>query len=361
MSALFSPITLDELTIRNRAWLSPMCQYSAGADAIPTDWHLVHLGARAQGGFGLVTTEATAVAPEGRISAHDVGIWDDAQRDAWRRIAGFVRSQGAAAGIQLAHAGRKASTYRKFPDEPGGLQPPEAGGWPVVGPSAVAFPDLATPHALTRNEIADIVAAFAAAARRADVAGFDLVEIHAAHGYLLHQFLSPLSNRRDDSYGGSFDNRARLLVEVVDAVRDAWPSGKPVIVRVSATDWVDAEPAWTANATVRLAPVLAAHGAALIDTSTGGSAVVPIPEGPGYQVRFAARVRQEAGVPSGAVGMITEPAQAERIVADGQADVVLIGRAALREPSWPQRAARELGVARADIAYPPQYVRGAWR
>lgn len=358
---ILDPITLDSLTIRNRVWLSPMCQYSAGADGVPTDWHRVHLGARAQGGFGLVMTEATAVAPEGRISPNDVGIWNDEQRDAWAPIAAFIRSQGATPAMQLAHAGRKASTYRNFPGEPGGVVPAADGGWPVIGPSDVPFPGLAEPRAMDAAEIARVVDAFAAAARRADEAGFDVVEVHAAHGYLLHEFLSPLSNKRTDGYGGSFEHRIRLVVEVVDAVRAAFPAGKPVIVRVSATDWVDDRRSWTADDTVRLAGVLREHGVSLVDTSTGANVPVPIPVGPGYQVPFAARIHAEAGVPSGAVGIITEPQQAESILVEGQADVVLIGRAALREPSWPQRAAHELGVPRAEIPYPLQYVRGAWR
>ncbi len=325
---------------------------------MPTDWHLVHLGARAQGGFGLILTEATAVTPEGRISPQDTGLWDDRQRDAWARIVDFVHSQGAAIGVQLAHAGRKASTYRGFDGEPRGSVPLAAGGWSTVAPSAEAFPGYAEPDALTEDEIAGLVAAFAAAARRADTAGFDVVEIHAAHGYLLHEFLSPLSNHRSDGYGGDFAGRTRLLLEVVDAVRASWPTGKPLFVRISATDWV--EGGWDGDQSVRLSAALAGRGVDLVDTSTGGNVLADIPVAPGYQVPFARRIRTEAQIPSGAVGLILEPQQAEKILAGGDADVVLLARAALREPSWPQRAAAELGLSWREAPYPPAYTRGRW-
>ncbi|GAA3620047.1 NADH:flavin oxidoreductase/NADH oxidase [Marihabitans asiaticum] len=355
--ALFEPITLRELTIRNRIWLAPMCQYSCEGDGVPTDWHLVHLGARAVGGFGLILTEAAAVAPEGRISPQDAGIWDDTQRDAWRRVVDFVRAQGAAIGIQLAHAGRKASTYRPFAGEPKGAVPADDGGWPTLGPSSTPFEGLPTPREMTAQDIEGVVAAFADAARRADQAGFDVVEIHGAHGYLIHSFLSPLSNHRDDGYGGSLEGRARLLLEIVDAVRAVWPEGKPVLVRLSGTDWVDG--GWDIEQTATLASWLTERAVDLVDVSSGGNVIADIPLGPGYQVPLASRVR-EAGVVTGAVGLITDPAQAEAILTGGHADAVLLARAALREPSWPQRAAAELGLTWREAPYPPQYTRGAW-
>lgn len=359
MPSLFDPISLQDLTIKNRIWLSPMCQYSVAAqDGVPTDWHLVHLGSHAALGYGLVLTEATAVTPEGRISPEDTGIWNDEQIVAWRRIVDFAHAQGTAIGVQLAHAGRKAATYAPWLGE--GTAPESAGGWPTVAPSAVAFGGYATPAELTAGQIDELVAAFAAAARRADDAGFDVVEVHAAHGYLLHQFLSPLANRRTDGYGGSFENRIRLLLAVVDAVRAAWPAGKPVLVRISATDWVDG--GWSIADSTDLAGRLREHGVDLVDTSSGGlDPAQQIEVGPGYQVPFARDVRVKGGIPTGAVGLITEPAQAQQILDEGSADVVLLARAALREPAWPLRAAHELGVPRDRAPYPRQYVRGAWR
>lgn len=359
VSTLFEPLTLRDLTVKNRIWLAPMCQYAVDRrDGVPTDWHLVHLGARAQGGFGLILTEATAVSPDGRISPQDTGLWDDTQRDAWARIVDFVHSQDAAIGVQLAHAGRKASTYRGFDGEPRGSVPPAEGGWTTVGPSSEAFSGYTAPVALTPEQIAGVVSAFAASARRADEAGFDVVEVHAAHGYLLHQFLSPLSNHRTDGYGGDFAGRTRLLLEVVDAVRASWPVGKPIFVRISATDWT--EGGWDGDQSVRLSAELAARGVDLVDTSTGGNVLADIPVGPGYQVPFARRIRTETGIRTGAVGLILEPQQAEKILADGDADVVLLARAALREPSWPQRAAAELGLSWREAPYPPAYARGRW-
>lgn len=355
MAELFTPVRLRGVTIRNRAWVAPMCQYSA-LDGVPNDWHLVHLGSFARGGAGLVLTEATAVSPEGRISPVDTGIWNDEQRDAWSRIVDFVHGQGATAGMQLAHAGRKASTRPPF--EGRGPVPVEEGGWEAVGPSAVAFPGLAEPRELTVAEIDQVVEDFARAAQRALEAGFDLLEIHAAHGYLMHQFLSPLSNQRQDEYGGSFDNRARLVLRVVDAVRSVVPDSMPLLVRLSATDWV--EDGWTADDSVALARLLREAGADLVDVSSGGNASADIPVGPGYQVTFARRIREEAGIPTGAVGLITEPKQAEDIVADGAADVVLLARAMLRDPHWALRAAHELGVPVGDgIDWPKQYLRAS--
>ncbi|NYG36684.1 2,4-dienoyl-CoA reductase-like NADH-dependent reductase (Old Yellow Enzyme family) [Janibacter alkaliphilus] len=355
---LLRPITLRGLTVRNRIWLAPMCQYSCEArDGVPTDWHLVHLGARASGGFGLVLTEAAAVSPEGRISPHDAGLWDDAQRDAWARIVDFLHAQGSAAGVQLAHAGRKASTHRPFVGEPTGSVAPEDGGWETIGPSAVPFEGLATPRAMTQEDIDRVVTAFADSARRADEAGFDVVEVHGAHGYLLHEFLSPLSNERTDGYGGDLAGRARMLLEVVDAVREVWPEHKPLLVRLSGTDWTDG--GWDVEQTATLTGWLAERGVDLVDVSSGGNVLADIPVGPGYQVPLAARVH-ETGVPTGAVGLITDPAQAEQVLAAGSADVVLLARAGLREPAWPQRAAHELGVGWREAPYPLQHTRGAW-
>ncbi|MBZ5738845.1 NADH:flavin oxidoreductase/NADH oxidase [Nocardioides mangrovi] len=355
MTALFSPITLRDVTIRNRAWVAPMCQYSA-VDGLPDEWHLVHLGSFARGGAGLVFTEATAVSPEGRISPEDTGLWNDEQQAAWARIVDFVHAQGATAGIQLAHAGRKASTYSGFSGQRGGV-PDADGGWRPVGPSPDPFPGLREdPEPLDAAGIARVVTAFGDAAERALAAGFDVLEVHAAHGYLLHEFLSPLSNHREDEYGGAFDNRVRLVLEVVREIRGRVDSGVPVVVRLSATDWV--EGGWSDDETVRLAGLLREEGVDLVDTSSGGNVGADIPVGPGYQVPFARRVRTEAGIPSGAVGLITEPKQAEEIIAEGSADVVLLGRELLRDPHWPLRAAYELGVELPDL-WPVQYRRAA--
>lgn len=362
MSVLFEPYRLRSLTFRNRVWVAPMCQYSAEASGpetgVPTDWHLVHLGSRAIGGAGLVITEATAVSPEARISPQDLGIWNDRQLEVFSRITAFVSSQGAVPGIQLAHAGRKASTAQ--PWRGGGPVGADQHGWQPVGPSPIPFAEgHHVPHELSQDEIADVVDDFRSAARRALAAGFKVAEIHGAHGYLLHQFMSPHSNHRTDAYGGSFDNRTRLALEVTDAVRSVWPAELPVLFRVSATDWLsetgDPRSGWSADDTVALARRLREHGVDLIDTSTGGNvADVRIPVEPGYQVQFARRIREEAGIASGAVGLITEPVQAEKIVADGDADVVLLARELLRDPYWPLHAARELGT---ELAVPDQYAR----
>ena len=353
-SVLFTPITLRGKSFANRVWVSPMCQYSA-VDGVPQDWHLVHLGSLARGRAGLVLTEATAVSPEGRISPYDTGIWNDDQTAAWRRITDVIRSLGSVPGIQLAHAGRKASTAAPWTG--GGYVAPVDGGWSdVIAPSAIAFGHLPAPMELDRPGIDRLVRSFSDAAARAVEAGFEVVEIHAAHGYLLHSFLSPLSNVRTDGYGESFDGRTRLLLEVVDAVRAVWPDDRPLLVRLSATDWV--EGGWTDDDTVEVSKWLAARGVDLVDCSSGGAAPqIAIAAAPGYQVPFAARVRREAGVPSGAVGLITEPSQAEAIVSGGEADVVLLARALLRDPHWPLRAAHELGV---DIEWPQQYERARW-
>ncbi|WP_200208994.1 NADH:flavin oxidoreductase/NADH oxidase [Micromonospora coerulea] len=353
MSALFTPLALRGVTLPNRIAMAPMCQYSAGPDGLPTDWHRVHLGSRAVGGAGLIITEASAVAPEGRISPQDVGIWSDAQVDAWRPITAFVAEQGAVPAVQLAHAGFKASTYRPWADHRGGV-PDAEGGWTPVGPGAEPFlPDYREPTALDEAGIAGVVAAFATAAGRALDAGFAAVEIHAAHGYLLHEFLSPLTNHRTDGYGGDRAGRMRLTLQVARAVRAAVGESVPVLTRISATDWVSG--GWTVEDSVLLAGELAAAGVDLVDASSGGaSAGAAIPIGPGYQVPLAARIRREAGVPTGAVGLIVEPEQAEQIVTAGEADLVLLGRELLRDPYWPRRAAAKLT---AEPHWPNQYAR----
>jgi 2,4-dienoyl-CoA reductase-like NADH-dependent reductase (Old Yellow Enzyme family) len=350
--SLFAPYTIGNVTLRNRIVVSPMCEYSA-IDGVPNDWHLVHLGSRAVGGAGLVFTEATAVSPEARISPADTGLWNDAQQSAWQRIVDFIHSQGAVAGIQLAHAGRKGST-----DVPwrGGKAVSGAAAWVPVAPSAIAFADdYPMPAALDDAGIQKVIADFTAAARRTRDAGFDVAEIHAAHGYLLHEFLSPLSNTRSDRYGGSLENRARLLHEVVAAVRTQWPAPRPLFVRVSATDW--APGGWDIDECVELARQLKAAGVDLIDTSSGGLvAHAKITVGPGYQAPFAARIRREANVATGAVGMITDAHQAQKILDDGAADLIVMAREMLRDPYFPRRAAKELG---ATITAPQQYLR-AW-
>ncbi|MCP2263485.1 NADH:flavin oxidoreductase/NADH oxidase [Promicromonospora thailandica] len=363
MSLLLEPVTLRGLTLPNRAWLSPMCEYSA-QDGVPDDWHLVHLGSRAAGGFGLVLTEATAVVPEGRISPQDTGIWNDEQTAAWQRIVDFVHARGARIGIQLAHAGRKASTYRPWAPEQGSV-PVADGGWPTVGPSATPYPGYAVPAEMTPDQVADLPEHFAAAARRAREAGFDVVEVHAAHGYLLHQFLSPLANTRTDGYGGSAQARSRLAEETVRAVRAAWPDELPVLVRLSATDWLDG--GLQVDDVAAVAGRLGELGADLIDVSTGGLAPASITVGPGYQVPHARRVREVSGLPVSAVGLISEPHQAEQILVEGSADAVMLGREALRDPYWPLRAAHVLGDAigtapvEAGVGAQPQYSRARWR
>jgi 2,4-dienoyl-CoA reductase-like NADH-dependent reductase (Old Yellow Enzyme family) len=349
--ALFDPFTQRGLRLANRIVVSPMCQYSS-LDGFANDWHFVHLGSRAVGGAAVVMTEATAVTPEGRISPADLGIWDDAHIDGLRRCAGFIRDRGALAGMQLAHAGRKASTAA--PWDGGGRVPASAGGWQPVAPSPVPFkPDDPPPIALDRGGVNGVVRAFADAARRALAAGFQVIELHAAHGYLLHEFLSPLSNRRGDEYGGSYENRVRIVTEVTFAVREVWPAELPLWVRISATDWADG--GWDLEQSVELARRLAPLGVDLVDCSSGGLVPgVKVPTGPGYQVRFAERVRREAGVATGAVGLITSPEQADAIVAEGKADVVLMARQLLRDPYWPLRAAKALGAA---VTWPVQYLR----
>lgn len=358
MSALFEPYRLRDLTIPNRVWMPPMCQYSAAPEGpetgAPNDWHFAHYAARAAGGTGLIIVEATAVSPEGRITPYDLGIWNDTQVEAFRRINRFLVSQGTVPGIQLAHAGRKASTG--LPWKGGApLGADDAYAWQPIGASPVPFnEEHAVPAELTVDQIQEVVGQFADAARRALDAGFEVAEIHGAHGYLINGFLSPHSNHRTDAYGGSYENRVRFALEVVDAVREVWPDDKPLFFRISATEWLE-EGGWSADDTVRFAAELHAHGVDLLDVSTGGNASgVRIPTGPGYQVPFAARVKAESSLPVAAVGMITDAEQAEKILSNGEADAVLLGRELLRNPSWARHAARELG---GEVHVPDQYHR----
>lgn len=349
---LFDPLPLRSLTLRNRIVVSPMCQYSS-EDGFASDWHLVHLGSRAVGGAGLVFTEATAVEARGRISPQDMGLWKDAQIDMLRRVTAFVHGQGAVAGIQLAHAGRKASVSR--PWEGGAPLDLPLGGWrPILAPSALPFDvGSTTPEAMSEGQIREVTDAFAQATRRGLAAGFQVLEIHAAHGYLLHEFLSPLTNKRTDAYGGAFENRIRLLREVVAAVRGAWPDTLPLFVRISATDWVKG--GWDLEQSILLSQQLKNEGVDLIDCSSGG--IVPgvaIPIGPGYQTSFAERIRRDTGILTGAVGMITAAEQADTVLRTGQADVVVLARELLRDPYWPLHAAPKLH-AKAQV--PPQYGR----
>ena len=351
MTHLFTPLTLRKLTIPNRAFVSPMCQYSS-IDGAPTDWHLVHLGSRAVGGFGLVMQEATGVTAQGRISPGDAGIWNDTQVAGYKRITDFIGAQGAIPGIQLAHAGRKGSTQRPWEGHDG--IPQDKGGWEVIGPSSIQFSDTyPMPRAMTLDDIAQLVADFRAAAKRSLQAGYKVIELHAAHGYLLHEFLSPLSNKRTDGYGGSRENRMRLVLEVAEALRAEWPQDWPMFVRISASEWV--ADGWGIADSVILCRELKQLGIDLIDVSSGGNLEkVSIPNAPGYQTPFAERIRREVEMPVGAVGLITDPAQAEHILATGQADAVLLARQALRDPYWALHAARAL---KHDAEWPVQYGR----
>jgi len=349
---LFTPYTMREVTLRNRIVVSPMCEYSS-TDGLATDWHLVHLGSRAVGGAGLVITEAAAVEARGRISPEDLGIWNDAQVAPLARITAFIRAQGAVPGVQLAHAGRKASTYRPWSGR--GAVTPEHGGWAdVIAPSAVPFSaEYPQPRAMTTADLDTVCDAFVAATRRAEAAGFQFIELHAAHGYLLHAFLSPLANARTDAYGGSRENRMRFVLQVVEAVRAAWPTHLPLGVRISATDFVPG--GWSVADSVVLSQALRTAGVDIVTASGGGvSTQQQITLGPGYQVPFAAQIRHEAAMPTIAVGLITEAAQAEAILAAGQADLVALARELLRSPYWPLHAAATLGV---DLAWPDQYAR----
>lgn len=349
MSHLFTPIRLRDLELANRAWVAPMCMYSA-EDGVVGDFHVVHLGSFSSGRAGLVMAEATGVTSEGRISTACPGLWNDEQVVAWKRVVDFVHSQGTPIGIQLAHAGRKGSTLSPWR---GGIATPEEGGWVTVAPSAIAFGAMPVPHALTADEIDQLVADFVAAARRARAAGFDTVEIHAAHGYLLHQFLSPLSNQRTDAYGGSLENRMRLPLAVAEAVRAEWPADLPVIARISATDWTPG--GWTVDESIVLVNELVKRGIDLVDVSSSGlHPDQQIPTDVNYQVDIAARIKAETGALISAVGLITSPQQAEDIIASGKADVVRMARAFLRDPHWVLRAANELGE---NVTWLPQYAR----
>jgi 2,4-dienoyl-CoA reductase-like NADH-dependent reductase (Old Yellow Enzyme family) len=354
MTHLFEPLSIRDVTFRNRIAVSPMCQYSS-EDGYANDWHLVHLTSRAVGGAGLVFTEAAAVEPKGRISPSDLGIWSDGHAEALAKIVAMIHNFGAVAGIQLAHAGRKASTA--VPWDRGKIFGEAQGGWsPIFAPSAITFSENSqVPEALSIEGIQQTIQAFVQAAKRSVEAGFKVIEIHAAHGYLLHEFLSPLSNYREDEYGGSFENRTRLLQEVVQAVRQVWPEKYPLFVRISATDWI--ENGWDIEQSIALSAQLKLLNVDLIDCSSGG--ILPtakVPVGPGYQTPFAERIRREAGIQTGAVGLITTPEQADHIICTGQADMVLLARAMLRDPYWPHRAAKQLGQ---DKNWPIQYDR-AW-
>ena len=351
MSILFSPLNIKDITFRNRIVISPMCQYSS-ADGFANDWHLVHLGSRAVGGASLIMQEATAVSPEGRISPGDLGIYLDDHIDMLQRITSFIHHQGGVAGIQLAHAGRKASCA--LPSDGGRQIGEKNGGWKTVAPSPIAFyDDDDIPLALDALGIKKVKTDFKDAAKRALKAGYKVIEIHAAHGYLIHQFLSPLSNKRKDNYGGSFENRVRLLLEIVEEIQTVWPQNLPLFVRISATDW--AESGWNINESVQLSAILKLRGVDLIDTSSGGLVTgVKIPLGPGYQVAFAERIKKETGILTGAVGLITEVKQAEDILVRGQADLIFIARASLRDPYFALHAAKESGD---DIDWPLQYTR----
>ena len=348
---LFEPLRIKNILFKNRIAVSPMCQYSS-VDGFANDWHLVHLGSRATGGAALVIQEATAVSARGRISPDDMGLWKDEQVEPLKRITRFLIDHGAVAGIQLAHAGRKAGTAA--PWKGGKILTLQEGGWISEAPSPIPYRDTnPAPEALTSSGIAGVIEDFMSAARRALEAGFQVLEIHAAHGYLMHQFLSPLSNRRTDEYGGSFENRSRMLIETISAIKTVWPDDLPLFVRISATDW--AEGGWDPDESVRLSSILKEKGVDLMDVSSGGLVhYQKIPVGPGYQTPFSERIRKETGILTGAVGLITKPAQAEEIISSGKADMILIARESLRNPNFPLTAAREL---HADISWPPQYER----
>ncbi|MCW3078913.1 NADPH dehydrogenase NamA [Segetibacter sp.] len=351
MAKLFEPLRIKGVEFKNRIVVSPMCEYSS-VDGFSNDWHLVHLGSRAVGGAGLVLTEATAVSPEGRITPDDLGIWKDEHIEGLKRITTFIEAHGSFAGIQLAHAGRKAS--HNSPWKGDRMLPFEEGGWETVAPSAIAFRNTErNPTALDKGGIEKVVDDFRTAANRALEAGFKVVEIHAAHGYLLHEFFSPLSNQRTDEYGGSLENRTRILLEIVDAINEVWPKHLPLFVRISASDWT--EGGWTIEESVELTKILQTKGVDLIDCSSGGN--IPhakITAGPGYQVQFAEAIKKETGILTGAVGIITTPEQAEDIVASGKADVVIMARQLLRDPYFALHAAKALGV---DVSWPVQYER----
>lgn len=351
MAKLFEPLQIKSIKLKNRIVVSPMCEYSS-IDGFSNDWHLVHLGSRAVGGAALIITEAAAVSPEGRISPDDLGIWKDEHIEGLKRITSFIESQASVAGIQLAHAGRKAS--HNCPWKGGKIISVEEGGWQTVAPDSIPFrPEERIPLALNIPAIKKVIADFKDAAKRAVKAGFKVIEIHAAHGYLLHSFLSPLSNQRQDEYGGSFENRIRIVLEVVDAIKSVWPEDLPLFIRISASDWT--EGGWTLEESIQLTKILKNKGVNLVDCSSGGN--IPnakITVGPGYQVHFAEAIKKETGMLTGAVGIITTPEQAEEIVASGKADVVIMARQLLRDPYFPLHAAKTLGV---DLPWPLQYER----
>lgn len=351
MSKLFSPLKIREIEFKNRIFVSPMCQYSS-CDGIPNDWHLVHLGSRAVGGSGLIIAEATSVSPEGRITPDDNGIWNDKQIEAFKKITDFIKGQNCVPGIQLAHAGRKASTYT--PWKGNGKIPIENGGWQTIAPSAISFAEnYPDPKELSNEEIKNVINQFKNAAERSISAGFIVIEIHMAHGYLIHEFLSPISNQRKDDYGGGLENRCRFAIEVTKAVREVIPSSFPLFVRISTTDWI--EGGWNLEESIQLVKRLKESGVDLIDCSSGGNiAHAKIPAGPGYQIPFSEKIKKEATILTGGVGFITSPVQAEQIVATGQADAVFLARELLRDPYWPLYAAKQL---KEDIKWPLQYSR----
>lgn len=353
MSRLFSPMNIRDIECRNRIMVSPMCQYSS-EDGFSADWHLVHLGSRAVGGAGIVMTEGTAVSPEGRISYADLGIWKDEHIPGLKRITDFIKDYGAVPAIQLAHAGRKGSRSKNW--EGNTLWPEDKGGWQVVGPSALSYGDgYPVPEELDRDGIKKVINDFREAARRSHEAGFDIIEIHAAHGYLIHEFLSPISNKRADEYGGSFENRIRILTEIADAIREVWPDSKPLFVRISASDWLENETSWDLDQSVKLSGILKEHEVDLIDVSSGGNSPKQrIKAGPAYQVPFSDRIRNEAGMATGAVGMITNAMQAETILRNEQADLIIMAREFLRDPYFPLHAAPQL---REEGDWPDQYLR----
>jgi len=351
MSKLFSPLKIRDIEFKNRIFVSPMCQYSS-CDGMPNDWHLVHLGSRAVGGSGLIIAEATSISPEGRITPDDNGLWNDKQVDGFKKINEFINDQDCVPGIQIAHAGRKASTYSSWKGD-GGM-PIEKGGWQTIAPSSIPFADnYSNPKELSREEIENLISQFRNAAGRSIKAGFKVIEIHMAHGYLIHEFLSPLSNKRNDEYGGSLENRCRFAIEVTKAVREVVPQSFPLFARISTTDWI--EGGWNLEESIYLVKQLKEKGVDLIDCSTGGNiANAKIPVGPGYQIPFSEKIRKEADILTGGVGFITSPVQAEQILANEQADVLFLGRELLRDPYWPLHAAKQLKV---DVKWPKQYSR----
>jgi len=352
LSKLFTSLKIRNIILKNRIAVSPMCQYSS-VDGVPTDWHLVHLGSRAVGGAGLILTEATAVSPEGRISPDDAGIWNDEQADVYKRITEFIKSQNSVPGIQLAHAGRKASTYS--PWKGSGEVKVKDGGWQILSPSPIPFSEnFPHPKEMNEKDIKLVIDQFAKAAKRSIKAGFEIIELHMAHGYLVHEFFSPISNTRKDQYGGSLQNRCRFATDVAKSVRETIPDGTPLFARISSTDWIDG--GWDIDQSVRLAKWLKEVGVDLIDCSSGGNVSnAKIPAGPGYQIPFAEKIKKEVNILTGGVGLITTAEQAEEIISSGKADIVLLAREMLRDPYWALHAAKKLNVDLKD--FPKQYLR----